>query len=98
MVGGMDRQALEEHMMKIGVPTHASDLFVWRGRQGIGWEYNMRRIWNEIHRGERTFCIRSNRTGEVKDFRLESKNYYGGEVYAYNFKSEDGIEVTIFAD
>jgi hypothetical protein len=85
-------------MMKIGVPTHSSDLFIWKGRQGVGWEYNMPRIWNHIHMGERTFCIRSLRTGEVKVFRLESKYYNGRDIHAYIFRSEDGIKVDIFAD
>ena len=56
------------------------------------------RVWNHIHRGERTFCIRSLRTGDVKDFRLERKHYDGREIHAYTFRSEDGIEVDIFAD
>jgi hypothetical protein len=84
-------------MMKIGIPTHASDLFVWNGRSGVGWEYSMPRIWNEIHKGERSFCIRSNRTGDVKVFRLERKHYDGPHIHAYTFRSEDGIEMVIFA-
>ncbi len=85
-------------MMKIGVPVHSSDLFEWRAGVGIGWLYNMGRRWNDIHRGEPTFCIRSLRTGDVKVFRLERKYYNGGEVHAFTFRSEDGIKVDIFAD
>ena len=85
-------------MMKIGVPVHSSDLFSWSGGRGVGWEYSMPRVWNHILKGERTFCIRSLRTGDVKDFRLERKHYDGPHIHAYTFRSEDGIEVDIFVD